>query len=61
MCTAVASVLAITSGVGDMQAVLNAAWDHLLPGMQSGAITGRDGSAGLKRRLANLTVPPASW
>jgi CubicO group peptidase (beta-lactamase class C family) len=27
------AVLAITSGVGDMQAVMNAAWEHLLPAM----------------------------
>jgi CubicO group peptidase (beta-lactamase class C family) len=54
------AVLAITSGVGDMQAVLNAAWDHLLPGM--GAAAGLKGAragseAALRRRLASLAVP----
>jgi len=49
------AVLAITSGVGDMQAVLNAVWDHLLPGLQhSGGSSGS--SAALKRRLSSLHV-----
>src|SRR5207245_4512453 len=43
------AVLAITSGVGDMQAVLNAAWDHLLPAMQQDPVTGSD-PATLKRK-----------
>ncbi|RYG35724.1 class C beta-lactamase-related serine hydrolase [bacterium] len=34
------AVLAITSGVGDMGAVLKAAWDHLVPGMVDGATGG---------------------
>jgi CubicO group peptidase (beta-lactamase class C family) len=47
------AVLAITSGVGDMQAVLNAVWDHLLPGM-----SGSDsGSARLHDRIKGLSVP----
>jgi hypothetical protein len=49
------AVLAITSGVGDMQAVLNAVWDHLLPALQS-----RDASSGdetaLRERIARLEV-----
>jgi CubicO group peptidase (beta-lactamase class C family) len=50
------AVLAITSGVGDMQAVLNTVWDHLLPGMAGSAPS--EESAALKRRLATLQVPP---
>jgi CubicO group peptidase (beta-lactamase class C family) len=49
------AVLAITSGVGDMQAVLNAVWDHLLPGMRSAAGPS-DAGAALKQRLAKLEV-----
>jgi CubicO group peptidase (beta-lactamase class C family) len=48
------AVLAITSGIRDMQAVLNAAWEHLLPGMASGSSSGENGA--LKRKLAALQV-----
>src|SRR5438874_3742035 len=51
------AVLAITSGVGDMQAVLNVVWDHLLPGFNAAAGSGSP-SPELKRRLAGLSVPP---
>jgi len=48
------AVVAITSGVGDMGAVLNCVWDHLLPAMdRPGAEMGR-----LKGRLADLAVAP---
>jgi CubicO group peptidase (beta-lactamase class C family) len=47
------AVLAITSGLGDMQAVLNAVWDHLLPGIGSDA-KGEDGA--LRRKLKALNV-----
>ena len=36
------AVIAITSGVGDMQAVLNLIWDKLLPAMQSAALATDD-------------------
>src|SRR4051812_35680611 len=36
------AVLAITSGVRDMQAVLNLVWDKLLPGMQPSPLPGDD-------------------
>jgi len=49
------AVLAITSGVGDMGAVLNAAWDHLLPAFDRPAAPGA-GEA-LKQRIAGLCVP----
>jgi len=48
------AVLAITSGIRDMQAVLNAAWEHLLPGFGSPA-AGDDGA--LRRKLAARSVP----
>src|SRR5207245_11105169 len=38
------AVVAITSGVSDMQAVLNVAWDHLLPAMQPDPLPGSDGA-----------------
>jgi CubicO group peptidase (beta-lactamase class C family) len=49
------AVLAITSGIGDMQAVLNVVWEQLLPGMAASAA----GSVSdeLKTRLAKLEVP----
>lgn len=47
------AVLAITSGVGDMQAVLDAVWECLLPGMASPAA---GDTAALRRRLARLEV-----
>ena len=36
------AVIAITSGLRDMQAVLNLVWDKLLPGMQSGKLPADD-------------------
>jgi len=54
------TVIAITSGLKDMQAVLNLIWDRLLPGFQSGPLDeDRIGAAALRSRLAELTVKPA--
>jgi len=51
------AVLAITAGVGDMQAVMNAVWDHLLPAMQSDTASASSGAElELKRKLEALTV-----
>jgi CubicO group peptidase (beta-lactamase class C family) len=50
------AVLAITSGLGDMQAVLNAAWDNLLPAMSASASGAR--TAELKKRETTLEVRP---
>jgi hypothetical protein len=52
------AVLAITSGVKDMQAVLNLVWDKLLPAMGPGSIAA-DAAAHekLKGRLAGLVLP----
>lgn len=54
------AVVAITSGVKDMQAVLNVIWDKLLPGLQPQALR-RNAAAGqqLKDKLARLEVRPA--
>lgn len=53
------AVLAITSGVKDMQAVLNLTWDHLLPAMKS-ASGAAAGKSKLEQRLSALTVPAPS-
>lgn len=54
------AVLAITSGVADMQGVMNAAWDNLLPGLKSNKPLPADdvGHKKLTDRLAALEVPP---
>jgi CubicO group peptidase (beta-lactamase class C family) len=52
------AVVAITSGVRDMQAVLNLVWDHLLPAMKSGSLPADDESnKSLHARLAGLALP----
>jgi len=51
------AVLAITSGLGDMQAVLNLAWDHLLPAMKERKLRkNTEARSTLTRRLQNLTL-----
>lgn len=53
------AVLAITSGVPDMQAVLNLVWKHLLPAMQDAPL--RENSKAhkaLEKRLKNLEICP---
>lgn len=53
------AVLAITSGVKDMQAVLNVVWDKLLPALKSESLAPDDeGAKKLEQALANLTIPP---
>jgi CubicO group peptidase (beta-lactamase class C family) len=54
------AVVAITSGVKDMQALLNVIWDKLLPALQTRALR-RNPAAGaqLKDKLAHLEVRPA--
>jgi len=53
------AVIAITSGVRDMQAVLNLVWEQLLPGMKPAAL-GPDAplQERLGKKLAGLTLPP---
>jgi CubicO group peptidase (beta-lactamase class C family) len=53
------AVLAITSGVKDMQAVLNLVWDKLLPAMKAEALApDKDANAKLHAKLASLSLPP---
>jgi hypothetical protein len=53
-------VVAITSGVKDMQAVLNVVWDKLLPALQSQELPVNSASSQeLKGKLAHLEVRPA--
>jgi CubicO group peptidase (beta-lactamase class C family) len=51
------AVVAITSGVRDMQAVMNLVWDKLLPAMQSGPVAEVEAAQrALRTTLAGLTV-----
>jgi CubicO group peptidase (beta-lactamase class C family) len=51
------AVVAITSGVRDMQSVMNLVWDKLLPAMQSGPMAEDDGAQrALRTTLAGLTM-----
>jgi CubicO group peptidase (beta-lactamase class C family) len=54
------AVVAITSGIKDMQAVLNVIWDKLLPAMQAQSLPANRVAAGqLKDKLVRLKVRPA--
>ncbi len=53
------AVVAITSGVRNMQAVLDLVWKHLLPAMQEPSLPEDAAAQALRRRLANLMLPPA--
>jgi dipeptidyl aminopeptidase/acylaminoacyl peptidase/CubicO group peptidase (beta-lactamase class C family) len=51
------AVVAITSGVGDMQAVLNLVWEHLLPAMRAASPSGESAAQeALTQRLKSLTL-----
>ncbi|HXK10858.1 MAG TPA: serine hydrolase [Vicinamibacteria bacterium] len=53
------AVVAITSGVRDMQAVLNLVWQHLLGGMQAGPLPADAAAqARLAQKLASLALRP---
>jgi CubicO group peptidase (beta-lactamase class C family) len=53
------AVVAITSGVGDMQAVLNLVWDHLLPAPTAAPLAAEPGPhRALTAKLASLSLPP---
>ncbi len=55
------AVVAITSGVRDMQAVMNLVWDKLVPAMGPKALAvDKAGDEKLLARLAGLTVRPVS-
>jgi CubicO group peptidase (beta-lactamase class C family) len=51
------AVLAITSGLGDMQAVLDCVWDHLLPGIQQANGAEDAGLDAMHGKIAGLQVP----
>jgi hypothetical protein len=54
------AVLAITSGLGDMPAVLNLVWTKLLPAMQSHLPRNAPAENALRQKLASLKLrPPA--
>jgi len=54
------AVLAITSGLGDMQAVLNLVWTHLLPAMERAALADdKPAQTQLAQKLANLCLSTA--
>lgn len=53
------AVLAVTSGLDNMQAVLDAAWTHLLPAMTPRALVpNRDAQTALKEKLDSLACIP---
>ena len=53
------AVVAITSGSSDMQGILNLVWDHLLPAIESEALSPDDESfAALKNKLESLALAP---
>jgi CubicO group peptidase (beta-lactamase class C family) len=52
------AVVAVTSGVKDMQAVLNLIWDKLLPAMKNDPLpSDSEGDRKLQEKLATLTMP----
>jgi CubicO group peptidase (beta-lactamase class C family) len=54
------AVVAITSGVRDMQSVLNVLWDTLLPEFKTSPLPANDSAhKSLQARLANLILPTA--
>ncbi|MHC1768835.1 MAG: serine hydrolase domain-containing protein [Verrucomicrobiia bacterium] len=54
------AVIAITSGIGDMQAVLNLIWDTFLPACKPGPLPANPAAEGqLTRRLTRLELAPA--
>jgi CubicO group peptidase (beta-lactamase class C family) len=53
------AVIAITSGVRDMQSVLNLVWDKLLPGLEPAPLPADDAArAKLEHRLKGLSLRP---
>lgn len=52
------AILAMTSGTLDMQGILNAAWEHLLPGMNAEPLPeSASTTQALNERLAHLAMP----
>ncbi|MGH2460497.1 MAG: serine hydrolase domain-containing protein, partial [Chloroflexota bacterium] len=55
------AVLAVTSGLSNMQAVLDVVWEHLLPAMEPGPVRGASSAdRALAERLATLRLAPSA-
>lgn len=55
------AVIAITSGSGNMQGILDLVWDHLLPGMQGDVMAADEESLNaLRAKLASLSIAPVA-
>ncbi|MET7902976.1 serine hydrolase domain-containing protein [Streptomyces sp. NPDC005336] len=53
------AVVATTGATVEMQALLDAVWEHLLPAFGGAPLDGREGEdAALRRRLSQLALPP---
>jgi CubicO group peptidase (beta-lactamase class C family) len=52
------AVLAITSGIRDMQVPLDIVWEHLLPAMQPDRLPTSDTTEEIKSKLARLAICP---
>jgi CubicO group peptidase (beta-lactamase class C family) len=53
------TVVVTTAATERMQQLLNLVWEHLLPALHPGPLTGReDAEAALRERLAGLALPP---
>jgi CubicO group peptidase (beta-lactamase class C family) len=51
------AVLAINSGTGDMQGIMNLVWEHLLPALKPGPLSpDPEGQNLLERKLASLSI-----
>jgi CubicO group peptidase (beta-lactamase class C family) len=50
------AVVAITSETGDMQAILDALWQHALPALHGEGLNGSNSTA-LRKKMASLTLP----
>ena len=54
------AVIAMTAATVEMQALLDAIWEHLVPALGAVPLDGRDGEdAALAQRMSRLELPPA--
>ena len=55
------AVIAITSETGNMQAILDAVWNHILPALRGAGLPGEKiKQAALTQKLTTLTLPPTT-
>ncbi len=52
------AVIVMTAGSGNMQAMLDAVWERLLPGFADAPLASADADARLENRLRQLALPP---